>query len=461
MTVSMKLLGRPRVLLDGAWQDAPQEKPFWLLAYLICAEAWVEREKLGFLFWPDVEERKARVNLRQLIKRARAYPFAGELEVGAKALRWPVHSDFSAFRQALGRGDWAAAVAHYGGELLSGLSVSGGSGLETWLELERAVSYARDAKERNDIQVRLAGSYREAGRYAESQTLLDEVLKEALQPRTRAGALLEQAWLHLNFTKLEDAAAAAAEAAAIATGLGDASLELDLAKLRSNIAFRSGRYEASCAILEPAVARLRQEPPGRDLAGLLTSIGAAYDSLGRFDDALPLHRESLTIAQAIGSHYYQVDAASNLLHCLRRLRRAEEGLAAAEAALQLGRYQGSDYLRHSLALAYASLGRSNEATLLDEQLAHQSENPLLGILALTRLARNFYDTDRELEASHALGEAIHRLPTVEVAFARAGVVILALQRGSSGQKASVKPYLQPLLDGVLADELRRELEQAL
>jgi DNA-binding SARP family transcriptional activator/tetratricopeptide (TPR) repeat protein len=326
--------------------------------------------------------------------------------------------------------------------------------------LERALGHAASMREATEIKIRLVASYREAGRYTESQRLVDEVLAEDLEPHSRAHALIEQAYLHLNATRLAPAAAAADEAAAAGEALHPA-FEIDLAKLRSNVAFRSGRYESAISLLEPIVARLRREPEGRDLAGLLTSIGAAYDSLERHAEAVPLHRESLRIAEAIGSRYYQVDAASNLLHSLRRLGRAHEGLAAAEAALQLGRYQGSDYLRNSLALAYAALGRSEDAARLDEQLARHSENPVLRLLGCTRWARASFEAGRGLDGSQALAEAIDLMPAIAAASVRAGVVALALRWGDEAQRTSVAPFVQPLLEGDLPPDLRRELTDAI
>lgn len=133
----LRLLGHPQVHVAESWQDAPPEKPFLLLAYLACSEGPVSREQLAFLFWPDSEEKKARANLRQLLKRAHRYPFAEGLRADTNTLSWPVMSDVTLFRQALGQGDWPGALTHYRGPLLDGVPVSGASGLEAWLELER------------------------------------------------------------------------------------------------------------------------------------------------------------------------------------------------------------------------------------------------------------------------------------------------------------------------------------
>ncbi len=135
--VHLRLLGRPHVRAGANSWDVQVEKRFLLLAHLACHDGWLERDKLAFLFWPDVDENRARANLRQLLKRARSYPFAHGLLVEPRALRWDVESDVGAFRQALGAGAWAEAVSVYGGELLLGVDAGDGSGLASWLELER------------------------------------------------------------------------------------------------------------------------------------------------------------------------------------------------------------------------------------------------------------------------------------------------------------------------------------
>ncbi len=114
------------------------EKRLLLLAYLGCQDGWVERDRLADLFWPEVEQQRARTNLRQLLKRARAYPFTDGVVVDPRAMRWDVASDVAAFREAHGARAWAQAVALYRGDLLLGATVEGGSGMAQWLELERA-----------------------------------------------------------------------------------------------------------------------------------------------------------------------------------------------------------------------------------------------------------------------------------------------------------------------------------
>lgn len=120
MEPRVRLLGPPRVWDGGVWRSALVHKRFALLAYLACAEDWVARERLSFLFWPDTPDEQARVNLRQLLIRTRALPYAERLEADWKRVRWPVVSDVSEFRRALRAQDRPTAIGWYQGDLLAG-----------------------------------------------------------------------------------------------------------------------------------------------------------------------------------------------------------------------------------------------------------------------------------------------------------------------------------------------------
>src|SRR5690606_18521517 len=103
--------------------DLPLDKRLGLLTYLACAGAWVTRERLSYLFWPDVPTSRARINLRRLLARARSLPLAEALDADAVRIRWNVHSDVHEFRRALSEEDWRAATSAYAGDLAEGLEV--------------------------------------------------------------------------------------------------------------------------------------------------------------------------------------------------------------------------------------------------------------------------------------------------------------------------------------------------
>jgi hypothetical protein len=62
--------------------------------------AWISRDQLTALLWPELPPDAARRNLRKLIFRAQRQPWFGA-EVRADALRWEVSSDLSDFDAAI------------------------------------------------------------------------------------------------------------------------------------------------------------------------------------------------------------------------------------------------------------------------------------------------------------------------------------------------------------------------
>src|SRR5680860_615174 len=123
MKLGVRMLGTPSIRHGNEWRDLPLDKRLALLTHLACAEGWVSRERLAYLFWPDTGTAQARINLRQLLARTKSLPFELALAVDDKRLRWPVDSDVKAFRQATSDSAWDTALEHYRGELVAGLIV--------------------------------------------------------------------------------------------------------------------------------------------------------------------------------------------------------------------------------------------------------------------------------------------------------------------------------------------------
>lgn len=68
---SIKLLGRPEVLLDGQPAKFPTRKALALLIYLIITGETHSREKLMALLWPDSTTSAAQASLRNTLARLR------------------------------------------------------------------------------------------------------------------------------------------------------------------------------------------------------------------------------------------------------------------------------------------------------------------------------------------------------------------------------------------------------
>ncbi len=138
----LNLLGAPH--WSGAARerrDVPDNLPGYLVAYLAYRGDWVSREALAGLFWPERAEDEAQHNLRANLHRVRSL-LAGwgpseSLQADRRRVRIDVPTDVAAYRAALGRADWPAAVALHAEPLLTVMSFRGFALLEEWARGER------------------------------------------------------------------------------------------------------------------------------------------------------------------------------------------------------------------------------------------------------------------------------------------------------------------------------------
>ncbi len=136
MDIKIRLLGSPQVCYGSTWQNIALHKPYLLTFYLVYRSTWVSRAELLELFYPDSTTKKARVNLRSLLKRLRKTPLANTLEVENDQLRFLAISDVKSFREAIINKDWQTAIKLYRGEFLKGFC-DNSLNVEAWLALER------------------------------------------------------------------------------------------------------------------------------------------------------------------------------------------------------------------------------------------------------------------------------------------------------------------------------------
>ncbi|MGE0553013.1 MAG: BTAD domain-containing putative transcriptional regulator [Gemmatimonadales bacterium] len=120
-----------------------QPRRLALLAYLAIARphGFHSRDRLTGLFWPDVDQERARGSLRQALHQLRkalgedAILARGEREVGINPEL--VRSDAALFDDALEAGRLDEALACYRGELLPGFFLDGAVEIERFIESER------------------------------------------------------------------------------------------------------------------------------------------------------------------------------------------------------------------------------------------------------------------------------------------------------------------------------------
>ncbi|MEO6444877.1 MAG: BTAD domain-containing putative transcriptional regulator [Gemmatimonadaceae bacterium] len=182
-----------------------QPKLLALLVFLAVARprGLHQRDRLLGMFWPELDQERARAALRKAIHRCRQSLGEEVIESrGNDAIGLaPGHvwCDVVAFDEATREGRLAAALELYTGELLPGFYVQGAGTFETWLEDERA----RLRETAVDVAWRLVertaadDEYTHAGRLARQvarlatgdERVVRKVMKMLERLGDRAGAL--------------------------------------------------------------------------------------------------------------------------------------------------------------------------------------------------------------------------------------------------------------------------------
>ncbi len=202
---------------------------------------------------------------------------------------------------------------------------------------------------------------------------------------------------------------------------------------------------------------MRRRAPGAELIQVLTSLGAAFDELGRVERGLALHEEAYRLAARLNARYAQVDVAINLLWALSTLGRNEEAVAIAREALALGEYDSTPTLRNNLAWSLRELGRLDEAMQLCEQLA-AGNDPTLALIAHARLIDMRIRSNGASDVVLLIDAMLTGMASTDVYPAQVTAAKTVLLHGSREQVDRVLPYLRPQ---PLDPWLHRELATAL
>lgn len=187
----LRLLGVPaRYTADGP-HELPPGQATHLAAVLALRGDWSTRDELVALFWPDVEPRRGRHNLAQLLYAVRRAPWGSDIETTPRRIRWTVPTDVADFRTAASEGGWRAAAQSYAGDLLEGVQEPGSHELAEWLAIERA-----DLRETwKAVLLRRAEELSAAHEWHECASVLrrvlanDGLMEEAVHGLIRAEAL--------------------------------------------------------------------------------------------------------------------------------------------------------------------------------------------------------------------------------------------------------------------------------
>ncbi len=272
------LLDTPHLAHGAARFDLPASVPGLLLACLGVHGDWVPRERLTTLFWPDATEADAQRHLRVTLHRARQWldgrGLGAHLGSERRRLRLALACDVPQFRAAVGRADWAGAVALHRAPLLDGAAPKGFVAVDEWLALERQ---ALTTAWRN-AALREASRLEAAADAAAAATLLQALLRFDLLAEDVVQALLRVAAAAGERSTALDTFERFRELAAAELGLEPLPGTLALAK-----ALREARPQAP-AVLAPAAAAVRPLLPAALLAPPLVGRG---DEAGRLRAAGP------------------------------------------------------------------------------------------------------------------------------------------------------------------------------
>lgn len=284
----------------------------------------------------------------------------------------------------------------------------------------------------------------EAGAPERAEALLDALDLADAAPALRLRAVLVRVALRFHRGTVGDARALLEDAAPWATLVDDEPLALEFVLQRARAAKEAQRHDEAIALLEPAVARLRARKPDLRRVQFVSSLAALYDDTGRAEQALPLHRECLALAKALGSRYFQVEVSINLLFCTADLGRYDEATDWAEEALTLGDYDNVPVLRTNLAANYFQAGRFEAAARHYRVLADHERQPHLQLIALARSAECAARLERADEVGPLLDRALERLPDTDFPVAVGAAAIALLRLGDDARVARLRALVPDL-----------------
>jgi tetratricopeptide (TPR) repeat protein len=126
-----------------------------------------------------------------------------------------------------------------------------------------------------------------------------------------------------------------------------------------------GRYEDAISYHQQSLEIEREIGDRRGVANSLGNLGNAYYSLGRYEDAKSYYQQSLEIYREIGNRGGEAGSLGNLGSAYNSLGRYEEAISyqqqSLEIAREIGNRRGVANSLNNLGSAYDSLGRYEEA----------------------------------------------------------------------------------------------------
>lgn len=429
MTLSISLLGTPRIEVQGSAGPTVKGKKAWgLLAYLLLTSVPSSREQLASLLFSSAEDPLGAVrwNLAQL-RRNLGLPEA----LRGRQIQLDLPPGSSVDVNVLTSGTWAEAIAlpGLGRELLEGTSFVSEPAFETWLMVERSrlaavtSSVLREAAsahlggDRPEIAARLAARIVALDPFSEEgQELLIRSYIAADQPE-RARQALDACVRTFQQGLGTDPGLRVFDAVNIKrvprTGhrpptSASARAELQLGEA----AIKAGAVDTGLENLRSAVAIAAEAGDGSLEAEALLALGYAlvHSVRGRDGEASSLLHRALEIAQRTGSSNVEAAACRELGYIEMLVARYERALSWFERALHVGSedIQGLAWTYAYEAICYSDTGRHADASehlglclksAPETEIPHQTAYALCVLGRLHLLRGDLKDARESLERS--------------------------------------------------------------
>lgn len=219
----------------------------------------------------------------------------------------------------------------------------------------------------------------------------------------------------------------------------------------AKLAHADGDYEQALALMQQHVAWVRTLNKPGELASALSGVATSLAALGRVDEAEPLHREAVEMAQAAKARFIEVYATANWLHS--HPRQDDAAIELGERALALGDYVDSHRLRLQLASRCMVRHRWQDA-LRHVSPACESDRPLIRAVAWARRITVCAALQRDVERREAIERAFESAGQTEEYRAHAIVAACVLHDGDAKDISRATALLKPArLDPQLMEQL--------
>ncbi|HEX7002568.1 MAG TPA: AAA family ATPase [Trueperaceae bacterium] len=240
--------------------------------------------------------------------------------------------------------------------------------------LRRASQLLPAGRLRLNLEVELARLLVEASLLEEASEVIQPLLAATLPPPAKLSLLVSEALRRIYVGGQLDAAAQLLDQAqALEREVADRAQSFRLWRVRTSALYFRGRYQAGLEAAQEALATWQGSEDGEELFFAHYQLALFLDALGRHREALPHHLEALALSRRLEAEHLEVESATSLLVCFRRLGEPERGVAVAEEALAKAGYLASDWLRNNLADAYLALGRAEDAVRLSREIIERGD----------------------------------------------------------------------------------------